>query len=269
MYFFKLILANKQSCNKNLLKNFTMYKTLYALCLFFLMANSYVFAQPANDNTCNAIPLTVGALGSSPNCGGAFPYDNTGAGPQAGEFAGSCWFSFVAPTGGFVSVSTDYPGGSNNDTHITLWEGTPCPGDDLSTLAEIGCGEDIDGTNYLSTIGATAVTPGDTYYIQLSGWNGTQGTFCLEVFEVIPCNNDGTCDASENICICADCGSLCANAAAVFVDLNPLAASPSPVVYCESAISTTQNPIPAAIYVPIAANSPDLDCVTWDLSSPQ
>ena len=260
-------------------KNRMMNKITLLSSLLFFLTSTFLYAQPANDNACNAISITVGALGTSPNCGGLFPYDNIGATPQAGEFAGSCWgnpgsaptvwFSFVAPAGGFVAVSTNYPGGSNDDTQLTLWEGTPCPGDDLAALTEIGCSEDIDASNFLSAIPATAVTSGDTYYVQLNGWNGTQGDFCLEVFEVEPCNTDLTCDALENICICSDCASSCDSTNIVFADYNPIAISNDPVVYCESAISTTANPIPAAIYIPMAEIGNDTDCVTWDLSSTQ
>ena len=87
------------------------------------------YAQPANDNFCAATPLTVGAIGSTPDCGAAFPYDNTAATFETDEQNGSCygsagsvsvWFSFTAPASGYVDVTTDFTGSGNTDTQISI-----------------------------------------------------------------------------------------------------------------------------------------------------
>ncbi|MEZ4775799.1 MAG: T9SS type A sorting domain-containing protein [Bacteroidia bacterium] len=164
----------------------------------FLASAGNVFAQPANDNLCNAVSLTVDA-----SCNGVPNGDNTNATSQTGEPLASCyvggpnsaWFSFVAPASGLVNISTDFLIGTNDDTEIALYS---LPGGDCNspaTLVELGCSQDIDFFNYLSTIPTTPVTPGTTYYVSVSGWNGTEGTFCIVVNSVVAPPNDSLCNA--------------------------------------------------------------------------
>ncbi len=261
-------------------KKFTMNNLLYTCCFIFLLTNSYGFAQPSNNNLCDTILLTVNPLDSMPNCDGLHPYNNFGAAFQSGEPTGICWdspvfssvwFAFEAPAIGAVSISTNFPGGILEDTEIALYGGTPCPGNDFTALTQIECSGDF-GSSLLSEIPTALLIPGDIYYIQVHGFDGDMGTFCLEVTETVPCNNNSSCDMGENICSCADCSALCnsTNLQAQFLDYNPIADSPNPVVYCESAISGTPNPSPSAVYIPIkptSLNIADFECVTWALST--
>lgn len=154
--------------------------------LLSLLSLGNLFSQPANDDICNVQMLVVDQPCTSPNG------DNTGATEQPGEpepacFSGgvnSVWFSFVAPPSGRVTITTNFPGvGTNTDTEIALYS---LPGGNcniLSNLMEVDCHQDVDvnNQNYLSTLLAAPVTPGQTYYIQVSGWGGAEGSFCLEV----------------------------------------------------------------------------------------
>ncbi len=178
-----------------------------ALILFSFTGFS-VFAQPANDNLCSATPLTLGA-----GCSGTSNGDNTGATLQTGEALGSCfggtgtvatvWYSFVAPASGFVDITTnDANGGfagTNDDTNIALYSlpsGSTCA--TPSALVELDCNEDISFFNFLSTITNAAVTPGQTYYVQVAGYSTTVGTFCIRVDSVaapVPPVNDSICNA--------------------------------------------------------------------------
>ncbi|MEO0471049.1 MAG: T9SS type A sorting domain-containing protein [Bacteroidota bacterium] len=154
---------------------------------------------PSNDTLCNAIPLVLSDTCSGPNG------DNTNASAQIGEAAASCfvggsqsvWFSFVAPTSGLVNVSTDFAIGSNDDTEIAVYD---LPGGDCTNpfdLVEIACDQD-GGTvvGFNSVLTGVALTPGNTYYVAVSGWDGTQGDFCLDVEEIILGTNDSACLAS-------------------------------------------------------------------------
>jgi len=141
---------------------------------------------PSNDDCVNAIAIPVGEMicdGTTTNG------DNTSA--TAGtDPVGSCfnggsngvWFSFVAPASGDVSVSTDFSGGTNDDTEIAVY-------DDCAGTNELGCSQDegvvVSGFgSYLSIIPSiSGLTPGDTYFILVSGYSGTEGTFCLAIDE--------------------------------------------------------------------------------------
>lgn len=144
---------------------------------------------PVNDNLIDAIALTINA----PCSGDA--YTNVGATVEANEPAGTChfgtdaaqttvWFSFVAPASGSVIISTDYAPAVLFDSQLALFE-APTDLADLSTLgAEVGCDEDNGETNTLmSIIEATGLTGGNTYYIQVDGYAGSEGGFCITVID--------------------------------------------------------------------------------------
>lgn len=151
-------------------------------------------APPANDNLCNAIPLTIDVTGVSGM------YTNDSATEEASDPAGTCftggpqstvWFSFVAPASGEVQVSTDI-GGTMTDSEIAIYDSTGVTCGDLSTLpAELTCDQDsgvVVGAGYMNVLDLTvantnAVTPGVTYYVQVSGYNNDRGTFGIQVFD--------------------------------------------------------------------------------------
>lgn len=140
---------------------------------------------PSNDNPSGAIALTLDAgFCDGVNTNG----DNTGSTDSyQDDVSGSCfngtddndvWFTFVAPEDIYsVDVSTDFAGGTNTDTELAVYSGTP------GAFVEIACDQD-GGTivNYNSTVTNVVVTPGETYYVQVSAWTpSTFGTFCVEV----------------------------------------------------------------------------------------
>ena len=166
------------------------------------------FAQPANDDLCDAVLLTVGA-----GCNGVTNGDNTSATAQTNEpvptcFSGganSVWFKFVGPASGFVDVSTNTGTvGTNDDTEIAVYSiNGAC---DFANLTELACDQDINFTNYLSIIEELPVTPGDTFYVQVSGWNGTEGSFCLEVAEFFPPAAPANDDLCSAVALTVDAG---------------------------------------------------------------
>ncbi len=132
----------------------------------------------ALDNICDATELIVD--------GGAVTADNTDAtpdGPQSGcwfdtEVENDIWFFFTAPAGGAVQIET-IDIGANDDTQVAVYsssDGT-CAGDTLT----VGCNDDISGTDYMSLLELTGLTPGDTYFVQVDGWQGTAGEFDIEI----------------------------------------------------------------------------------------
>ena len=80
------------------------------------------------------------------------------------------WFTIEAPANGLLTITT-CGGLDNQDTVIALYEGT------CGNLTEIFCAEDDCGfSGYLSTITATDLNPGETYYLMIGspgGWTGS------------------------------------------------------------------------------------------------
>ncbi len=143
--------------------------------------------NPVNDNLINAIPLAINAT-----CSGD-AYTNMGATIQSGEPSGSChyngdsaqttvWFSFVAPNNGEVVITTDIPPADLYDAQIAVFD-APSDLNDLSTLTnEVGCDEDSGVVmGLMSIVELTGLTAGSTYYIQIDGYNGSEGGFCIEL----------------------------------------------------------------------------------------
>lgn len=160
--------------------------------------------RPVNDNVCNATHLIVDA-----GCSGS-SYSNVGGTLENNEPQGICfdapgeqtvWFSFDAPVSGNVTVTTDFEGGTLEDTEVAVYD-APTDCSNLSTLGmEVGCDEDggNTGTGFLSVVTLTDLTVGNTYYIQVNGFisfdDGTlEGTFCIEVQD-----NGVSCPAPTDI----------------------------------------------------------------------
>lgn len=155
---------------------------------------------PANDDLCNATPLVVGV-----GCAGAPNGSNDNATLQCDEPVGSCfaggnktvWYKIQVPPSGNLTISTDIPvGGTNDDTELALYRlpGGDCS--DLSDLVPIDCDQDGGSVvDFNSVILAGSLTPGDTVYAQVSGWQNLQGSFCIEATSVLPPANDALCNA--------------------------------------------------------------------------
>lgn len=144
----------------------------------------------ANDLPSGATTLTVNA-----SCSGA-PYTNAGASYTSNEPLIACkgaasgaavWFQFTAPASGMIKATTDVTGNGLTDTRLGLF-GTTNPGNpgDLSSYYIIACDDDNGNTvANSSTLYASGLTPGGTYYLSVDQWNGAgTGTFCLEVHEL-------------------------------------------------------------------------------------
>jgi hypothetical protein len=141
---------------------------------------------PVNDAACNAIDIT-GMVGT-PSTGGT--YNNFGATIEASELSGACWsfgdtadqtvwFKFTT-AGAEVTLSTNYNDGTATDTVLALYTASDCS--DLSTLAEVACNDDVDGSIFLSEI-VTTLAAG-TYYLQVDMWGtGAGQTFDIGYFD--------------------------------------------------------------------------------------
>lgn len=183
-------------------------RTALALMSFLCLFTGSLFAQPANDSLCNATALTVGAACTSSNG------DLTGSSLEATEPIGSCagtfptiansvWFTFVAPPSGLVMVSANFPSLTTlpgGVLSIYSMNGNVCSLDSLVAIAcNRGEGEGAQGEPMPSV--PASLTPGETYYVQISGRSFVpgldQGPFCIQVEELQAPANDLVCDAIE------------------------------------------------------------------------
>lgn len=159
---------------------------------------------PPNDDVCSAESISV----SQDTRSNPTPFDNTGATAQPGEVSpgagtgllscntqdgwcsydtevqSSLWYTFKAPCPGSVTiVATKF------DTQLALWEAGDC--DDFLTFTEIAANDDsgddvIPGIHIFAPaiIEATRLNPGQTYYIQLDGFDGERGSGYLHLIDI-------------------------------------------------------------------------------------
>ena len=146
---------------------------------------------PANDDPCGAVALTVNAA-SCVNTAGTNVSATGTSGPPAPGCANysnnDVWYTFVAPASGVATIETT--AGSMTDSGIALYSATACGG----TFTLIECDDD-DGAGAMSMIQRTGLTPGQTYYVRVWGYNGSAGTFSICVGT--PPTNDDPCGAID------------------------------------------------------------------------
>ena len=82
--------------------------------------------------------------------------------PEGGRFDKSVWYSFTAPTNGYLTVSTQ---GSTYDTIVSVWQGS------RGAPYQIGCSDDDAYPNTLTTTIAGWVAAGTTFRIQVAAWD--------------------------------------------------------------------------------------------------
>jgi len=148
------------------------------------------FIAPANDECSAAEFLSAGLPVAGDNSNSCID------GPQPGCGAGlanvdirDVWYSFTSASGGEITIET--LAGTLNDTRIALYDA--CGGNLLI------CNDDQDNTDYLSAITFNS-TCGQTYYLQVGGYQDATGSFLL-VYSEAP--NSGCTDPTA--CNYEDC----------------------------------------------------------------
>ncbi|MCH2197811.1 MAG: T9SS type A sorting domain-containing protein [Flavobacteriales bacterium] len=170
---------------------------------------------PLYDEPCNAEEVTVdGAVVIMDNTDAIASLNEVtpGGGNCAlqgiwceGGVSNSVWASFVAPESGSVYVSTCVEE-TLFDTQIALWSGDDCG--DQTTFELISANDDIlggcgPGAFFASGMFAGCLNPGETYYIQVDGWNGAVGQVGVEVtssdaeVELLAFVNDNPCPVDK------------------------------------------------------------------------
>ncbi|MFN4254236.1 MAG: MopE-related protein, partial [Saprospiraceae bacterium] len=143
-----------------------------------------MFAQPVNDNACDATLISVDSV-----CSGN-AYSNAQATLQMGEPAdcwtepNSVWFKFAAPASGAVRIV------SMSSEHIrkSLYAVGDCA--DFGSFATLQC------TGFGEDIWHSGLTPGAEYWLRIQS-ETTAASFCLEVQGLVSMPaNDAACAAA-------------------------------------------------------------------------
>jgi thiol-disulfide isomerase/thioredoxin len=129
-------------------------------------------AQPANDMFANRIVLTGSNITVATSSVGATQEPGDPLQPYAIGGA-SVWWSWTAPFGGFVTIST---AGSSFDT--VLWV---LAGSSLSALTGIAYDDDDPDGGTSTSLVFFDVTGGQTYQIEVDGFSGESGDVRLQL----------------------------------------------------------------------------------------
>ncbi len=146
---------------------------------------------PANDLPCDALPLAVDGVPVSGT--------NINANGDAGEpnvtTQASVWYTIVGPESGRVNITT-CSANTTFDTRLSIQQAGVC--DDYSTYTQLAYNDDsaCEFSGLQSTI-EVCVEPGETYYVQVSGFGLAEGVFDITATEV----DGGVCN-----CVLPDLG---------------------------------------------------------------
>ncbi|MCW5852542.1 MAG: hypothetical protein KIT87_20875 [Anaerolineae bacterium] len=140
----------------------------------FTLRVSALYPVPANDNFANAAPLTLPAT-TRGHTYGATKESNEPAACNGTPLDRTVWYRFTAPLTGAASVVTD---GSDFSVILSLYQGTQ-----VGSLTLVGCDPYYYGTG--PRLGAH-VTAGETYYLQVGGYDYQRGQFTLQVTVLPP-----------------------------------------------------------------------------------
>ena len=129
-------------------------------------------------------------IGGADNCGdsetvgeGSHYYDLAGStldGPNDcdSNVQNDVWFKYTASASGTATIGTCAQSGGNSDSVLVVYSGTACPtaGDACLASSDDACG----ASGFMSTVDVT-VTGGESYYVQVAGWNGSEGDGTLDI----------------------------------------------------------------------------------------
>jgi len=175
----------------------------YSILLLLIVFAQISWAQPSNDDCIGAIELPLvtdycSNSGEFSTVGATISGTNPMCFPNAVDVL-DVWFSFIAVANTInINVIGNVPnnsGGSMTGPQLAVYTG-----DCINGLTEFGCFSDAFGNNFSETF-LSGLTPGQTYYIQVSARNALTGTFqlCLSNFNSPP-EPSGDCITGVILC---------------------------------------------------------------------
>jgi len=165
------------------------------LFVSFILSAVSVYAQPSNDDPCNAIPLPVTQLCTFQT------YTNANATASAGVPAPGCasysggdvWFTAIVPCTGTLTI--DSQTGVITDGGMAIYSGT------CNSLTLIECDDDDSPNGAMPRISRTGLTPGATIYIRFWEFgNNSNGTFGICASLPIPPPSNTVCNNALPFC---------------------------------------------------------------------
>ncbi len=167
---------------------------LLLVSILFLLSNKS-FAQPSNDEPCNAI-----FIAPTNTCTYA-TFTNAAATATAGVPTPTCsnyaggdvWFKTVVPCTGTVKM--DSQTGVVTDGGAAFYSGT------CGSLTQIACDDDASPNGLMPMISQTGLNPGDTIYIRFWEYgNDNPGTFGICISIPPPAGPGANCSTASPFC---------------------------------------------------------------------
>ncbi|RMF83595.1 MAG: hypothetical protein D6744_04380, partial [Planctomycetota bacterium] len=126
---------------------------------------------PANDLITNATVACPGAFS------GSTTFATTDGDSSCASSSGSpdVWYAYTPDANGTLTASL-CDAGTNYDAAISIHSGIPA-----NTSNELACDDDGCGSTGGPAIATASVVAGNTYYIRVTGWNGSAGDYVLNI----------------------------------------------------------------------------------------
>ncbi len=168
------------------------------LCVAFSLLGLAAFAQPANDNPCNATALTVNATCVNTN---GTVQNATGSGvaaPGCGSGNQDVWYTVTVPTSGNLVVNTVSSGGNPlNNAGMAFYTVGNCA--TVGSFVQVACNDDQSFFDQMPRIAITCATPGQVLYIRVWKQSGGSSARTFSICATDPGpgpSNDDPCAAT-------------------------------------------------------------------------
>jgi gliding motility-associated-like protein len=193
-----------------IMRNFFAFQYMsFCVLIFSSLLSFQSLAQPANDDPCNATPLT---LSTSCNFVSGTTVGATATGgvpaPGCASYGGpDVWYSVVVPASGAMVFDSNI--GTITDAGMAVYSGT------CSSLTLLNCNDDGSANGLMPMINLTGQTPGTTLYLRFWKYGSGTGTFNICAKEVPAAPPCGTSPAAGDACSSAtpicDLNGYCGN----------------------------------------------------------
>ena len=158
------------------MKLYTVFKkkepALVTLILAFFTSFN-LFAQPANDDPCNATALTPGSSCTFVSATNVAATNTAGVtAPGCASYSGQdVWFSVVVPAGGVLNIDSNT--GTMTDGGMAAYTGT------CGALTLLACDDDSSPNGLMPYLSLSGLTPGSTLYLRFWDYGGGTGSFSI------------------------------------------------------------------------------------------
>lgn len=182
-----------------------------SLVTSMLVPGSFANAAVANDNLASAVAVSVPGGLTSSNAVATVESGETTSCFENGlnrSYGATVWYKFTPPNDGRISITTvtNQPSPDTSgyfDTVMALYTG-PSAANSFSALTFQTCSDDTNASSR-STIAYQRLYGGQTYYIQVGGFGGQQGTFQLQLsyartLDGYPCSNNSVANWQSSVC---------------------------------------------------------------------